>query len=790
MAVRISTKVLFTVIISCIMLTSIIGYAQENQERTKAKANYELATRWSYDNIKNSIYDMRVRPNWLEGSERFWYKFKTSQGTNYYIVDPARRTKDHLFDNEDLASKLTVLTNKPYNAKHLDLKNLTFNRENSAIQMTVDSIQFRYEISSAVLTILDTVKKARKEKRWRNYSPDSTVVVFARNHNLFMMKADDPDSVEFQLTTDGEKWYSFASNPGDTTMEKRVRASASWFRDSKKFHTVRRDLRKVSDLWVINSLSKPRPKLELYKYQVPGEKYIEQHELFIFDVDKKNRVKIEADKWIDQSIGGNYMTGRGIYHGKSSDKIYFARRDRAWKKIDLCVGNTETGAVKVLIQEESEPYFNVMDMHFREVNDGDDLLWWSERDGWGHLYLYDKEGNLQNRVTSGAFHVAAISKIDTAARVLYLTINGKEDGIDPYYNLQYRVGFDGSGMTLLTPEHATHNMDMSESRKYFVDNFSRIDMVPEAALKDNSGRVLMELEKADVSRLIEAGWKMPETFIAKSDDGITDQYGVMWKPFDFDPEKKYPIITYVYPGPFSEAVPKTFSPENRNVALSQLGFIVVSFGNRGGAPWRGKYYHTYGYGNARDYGLADKKAVIEELAARHSFIDVRRVGIYGHSGGGFMSTAAMLVYPDFFKVAVSSAGNHDNNIYNIWWGEFHYGVKEKKVKKGKDIDEGEAETVFEAKFPTNWEIAKNLKGHLLLVTGDMDNNVHPANTIRVADALIKAEKRFDFMILPGKRHRFGNYSNYFVKMLWDYFAEHLIGDYRSGSDIYINDKKN
>ncbi|MCP4726997.1 MAG: prolyl oligopeptidase family serine peptidase, partial [bacterium] len=470
----------------------------------------------------------------------------------------------------------------------------------------------------------------------------------------------------------------------------------------------------------------------------------------------------------------------------------FARRDRAWKKIDLCVGNTETGEVKVLFSEESEPYFNVMDMHFAELNDGEDILWWSERDGWGHLYLYDREGNLKNRITQGPFHVAAISKIDTAGRMLYLTVNGKEEGIDPYYDLQYRVGLDGSGMDLLTAEHATHDFDMSGSRRYFVDNYSRIDTAPEAVLKDNSGRVLMELEKADISKILEAGWQMPETFIVKSADGITDQFGVMWKPFDFDPEKEYPIITYVYPGPFSEYIPKSFSPKNRNVALAQLGFIVVSCGNRGGAPWRGKWYHTYGYGNARDYGLADKKAVIEELAARHSFIDVNRVGIYGHSGGGFMSTAAMLVYPDFFKVAVSSAGNHDNNIYNIWWGEFHYGVKEKKVKKGKEGESGEEEyeTVFEANIPTNWEIVKNLKGHLLLVTGDMDSNVHPANTIRVADALIKAGKRFDFMIMPGKRHGFGDYSKYFVRMLWNYFSEHLIGDYRTDSNIYDNKKNN
>ncbi|MCP4726564.1 MAG: S9 family peptidase, partial [bacterium] len=357
--------IMLCIILSILLTNTVIAFAQE---KLPDRANYELATRWQSDNIENIVYDMSVSPNWLEGSDKFWYRFKTSEGINYYLVDPERRTKDYLFDNNKLASQLTLLTNKPYDAKQLDIESLNYNREQTAIQITIDSLQFRYEISTAALSLIDTVRKAREEKKWRNYSPDSTLVVFARNHNLFLMKADDPDSVEFQLTTDGEKWYSFASNPGDTTVDNRVRASASWFRDSKKFHTVRRDVRKVSDLWVINSLTEPRPKLELYKYQVPGDKYIEQHELYIFDVDKKNRVKIEADKWKDQAIGGAYMTDQGIYHGKSSDKIYFARRDRAWKKIDLCVGNTETGEVKVLFSEESEPYFNVMDMHFAELN--------------------------------------------------------------------------------------------------------------------------------------------------------------------------------------------------------------------------------------------------------------------------------------------------------------------------------------------------------------------------------------------------------------------------------------
>jgi dipeptidyl aminopeptidase/acylaminoacyl peptidase len=285
----------------------------------------------------------------------------------------------------------------------------------------------------------------------------------------------------------------------------------------------------------------------------------------------------------------------------------------------------------------------------------------------------------------------------------------------------------------------------------------------------------LTLEQTDVTALIEAGFKYPEPFKVKADDGITDLYGVMYKPFDFDPAKKYPIIAYVYPGPQTESVTKNFTSRNDRITLAQFGFIVIEVGNRGGNPQRSKWYHTYGYGNLRDYGLADKKAAIEQLSRRNAFIDIDRVGIYGHSGGGFMSTAAMLVFPDFFKVAVSSSGNHENNIYNRWWSEKHHGVKEVTDKDGN--------VKFEYNIEKNSELAKNLKGHLMLATGDIDNNVHPANTLRMADALIKANKRFDFVILPGKRHAYTDATNYFFWVRADYFCKHLLGDMSDSIDM-------
>ncbi len=482
--------------------------------------------------------------------------------------------------------------------------------------------------------------------------------------------------------------------------------------------------------------------------------------------------------------------------GEKSDKLYLIRRDRTWSKIELCEVNTHTGELRVLISEESKPYFNTRFAQLAVIEEGKELIWWSGRDGWGHLYLYDGNGKLKKQITRGAFNVGRIQHIDTLGRTIYFEAFGREEGINPYYAKFYKTDFDGRRITLLTPENATHSFSMSESSNFFVSNFSRVDQAPISVLRDKKGHIIMELERADISRLLEAGWKMPETFIVKAGDGVTNLYGVMWKPFVFDSGRKYPIIAYVYPGPQTEPVPSSFTitgSRARTIALSQLGFIVVAVGQRGGSPLRSRYYHTFGYGNLRDYPLEDNKKALEQLAARYSFIDISRVGIYGHSGGGFMSTAAMLVYPDFYDVAVSSAGNHDNNIYNIWWSEVHHGVKEitKTVKKNvKDektremIEVLDTITKFESRIPDNASLAKNLKGHLLLVHGDMDNNVHHAHTLRVANALIKANKRFDLMILPGQRHGFGNYQQYFDRMVWYYFAEHLLGDYRNNVDLH------
>jgi len=681
-------------------------------------------------------------------------------------------------------------------------------------------LSFEYELANGKLTLLD--ERPTRKPTWASISPDDKWVVFARSHNLYMMdaanyakalkKADDTSIAEIQITKDGEEDFGYGidaqqqqqqqeqqqqqqqqDGTGDTTQttqtqDKNARVAAgniAWSRDSSKFALVRRDSRKVEKLWVINSLASPRPTLESYRYAMPGEANIPQPQIEIFDITSKERKIVKADAFKDQTlrIATERPTARmrtehekteAMWAGPGSDKLHFTRTSRDLHREDLCVVDVKSGDVSTLIEERMNVY--IEDKPVKISSDGTELIWWSERDGWGHYYLYDAAGKLKNQITRGEFVAEDIAYVDSKARVMYLTASGREEGEDPYYLHFYSAKLDGSGMKLLDPGDASHAVEMADSGHYFINNSSRVNTPPVASLLDAAGTVVMPLETIDVAPLLEAGYQYPEPFKAKADDGITDLYGVMYKPFDFDSNKKYPIVEYVYPGPQTESVTKTFTPRSANMTMANLGFIVIEIGNRGGNPHRSKWYHTYGYGNLRDYGLADKKRVVEELAERYKFIDIDRVGITGHSGGGFMSTAAMLIYPDFFKVAVSESGNHENNVYNNTWSEKHHGVKEVMDKDGK--------VSFEYAIEKNSEIAKNLKGHLMLSTGDIDNNVHPANTMRLVDALIKAHKRFDLVVLPGQRHGYTTSGDYFSWLRMDYFCKYLLGDFDQSVDMW------
>jgi dipeptidyl-peptidase 4 len=755
------------------------------------KADFSAAEKFRAENLAPKYGDLSVNANWIEGSDVFWYSYKTSTGKNYYYVNASGKTKKMMFDSKYMAAELRKLTSHPYNDLDLPINDIKFlNKSTSRFTFKVDSLSFLFDISTQKLKRLGSACAEKTKPSWATYSPDSTMIAFCKNNNLFLMKAKDKDSTEIQMTTDGECYHNYAYNEEDTCTDKKIKTSVVWFKDSKKLYVERNDERKVKSLYVVNVLAEPRPKLETYKYSMPGDEYVPQPELIIFDVASRKRIDVDISKWKDQTINVAWTSQ------KNADKLIFIRKDRLQKNLDVCLVNAETGELKVLFSEESSPYFNNEYSRLSVLNEGNDLIWWSERSGWGQLYLYDGKGRLKNQITDGYFVTGKVERIDTLGRVVYFEAFGREPGVHPYYSMKYKASIDLGQMTLLTKEPANHSFSMSKSDKYFVDTYSTVDEIPESVLRDNNGNIILRLEKADLSQLFKCGWKMPQTIVVKAKDGVTDLYGVMYKPFNFDSTKKYPVISYVYPGPQTESVQYSFTVSGgKNVALAQLGFIVVNFGHRGGSPMRNNYYHTFGYNDLRDYPLADDKYGIEQLADRYKFIDINRVGIYGHSGGGFMSTAAILSYPDFYKVAVSSSGNHDNNIYNQWWSETHNGVTETdngKTENGKTEKSAAMDNlrmkkgsgvVFKGEVEKNQDIARNLKGYLLLVTGDIDNNVHPGNTLRVVDALIKANKRFDFLMLPGQRHSYGDDTPYFDRVMWYYFAQHLLEDYRTNVDL-------
>jgi dipeptidyl aminopeptidase/acylaminoacyl peptidase len=788
------------------------------------RANYDLAARFSPKKLDKMIFSLSVDPHWLKQSNKFWYVYETSEGKQWMIVDPTKNEKKQMFDKEQLAAALTKIVKDPFDAQHLPIDSLKFIKDENWIQFEIKStididkpgatkkdakpekikkvFYFEYNLNTAQLNELVDFKKPKRKPNWANMAPDQSKVVFGRNNNLYFMdkanyekalvNEEDSTIVETAITKDGVQNFSWHSDGGETNVDaeknknKRKPVFGYWSENSKQLAIVKVDNRKVKDLWVINSIADPRPTLETYKYWMPGEKEAPVDHLMIVDMVNYTNKEINVSQYKDQDIAmwnkSAAVNSRDdefrpmIWLG-TNDQLYLARTSRDLKKIDQCVVNTITGEVKVLVAESMNTSIEIKKPEL--IKNGAELIEWSERDGWAHLYLYDGLGKLKNQITQGAWHVEEVIGVDETKRVVYFTANGKESLAgggkeDPYYMHLYKINLDGTGLQLLNAGNFDHSVSLNDNNSYFVNNASRVNTTPVSTLHSADGRKIMDLETADLRSLFATGYKFPETFKVKADDGITDLYGVMYKPYDFDSTKKYPIIEYVYPGPQTESVNKTFSKGmDRIDRLAQLGFVVVTMGNRGGHPARSKWYHNYGYGNLRDYGLADKKATVEQLADRFTFIDRNKVGIHGHSGGGFMSTAAMLVYPDIFKVAVSNAGNHDNSVYNRWWSEKHHGVKENISDKG--------DTTFSYMIDKNPDLAKNLKGKLLLIHGEIDNNVHPANTLRVVNALIKANKRFDMLILPTQRHGFGDMNEYWFWRTADYFSKYLLGDHTERS---------
>ncbi|HSU24669.1 MAG TPA: prolyl oligopeptidase family serine peptidase, partial [Pyrinomonadaceae bacterium] len=524
-------------------------------------------------------------------------------------------------------------------------------------------------------------------------------------------------------------------------------------------------------------------KLSAWKSALPGDPNVPMIHRVIIDVDaaKVTRLQMPPDPHRstvcdDISCDGGFTD---VYWSPDATKLAFVSTTRDHKKVNLRVADAATGAVRDVYEETSPTQFESTPMgsggNWRYLPASNEFIWYSERDGWGHLYLYDiTTGKLKNQITNGDFPVWNVDRVDEKNRIVYFEAGGREKGENPYYRHFYSVGFDGKTIKLLTPEDGNHNITLSPNGQTFVDNYSKRDTEPVVVLRGNDGRLIANLEKVDTSRLKASGWKAPQLFSVKARDGVTDIYGVMYTPTNLDPNKKYPVINYIYPGPQGGSVGtwSFASAFGDNQALAELGFVVVQIEGTCNTL-RSKKFHDACYGNMADNTLEDQITGMRQLAQRFPYIDLDRVGIWGHSGGGFATAAAMFRYPDFFKVGISESGNHDNRNYEDDWGERYNGLLVNDAS-GKSNYEDQA----------NENFAKNLKGHLLLAHGTMDTNVPPYQTMLIADALIKANKDFDLLMIPNSNHGYGAASNYMMRRRWDYFVKWLLNaDPPTGVDL-------
>lgn len=705
-----------------------------NYLRTMLDPN-DIYTGEKYDahNLKDKFGSTAIVPFFHPSIPLFWYvKNEAGEERAYYSYNP-EEGKKKLYDRQIIDSMLLTINQDT----SFVLFSPEFDGDSILATFSTGGKSFVYDRTTR--TLKEHVSKEYKAIPPYGVSPCLNYELLVEDNDLWL--EDKIKKSKVQLTFDGNENLTFET------------ADIGWVSNNGDFYITRKDTRNVRNFSVLSSIGYPAPVQRSYLFEIPGDTAIVQFDLYAGNVKTGKFYKADTDKWKGQLIS--------VLKSDSKDKVFFLRKKRSRDEFDLCALHISTGEVKTIINEISRPYINEEVFNCRILNEGKDILLWSDRTGWGHYYLYSANGKLRNAVTSGDWTAGRIHTIDTVARKIYFYGYGRENGRNPNYAHLYKVDFSGKNLVLLTPENANHSVFISPDKSLIVDNFSRIDTIPQTSVRDGNGQLITIVEQPDISGLLDYGWKFPEQFVVKAADRETDLYGIMWKPFDFDPAKKYPIISQVYPGPQTETVWTDFTVLDRynNTALAQCGFIVVCFGHRGASPLRNKEYASYSYGNLRDYPIADDKYGLEQLGRRFSFIDTTRVGIFGHSGGGLMAVTSICTYPDFYKVAVASSGNHDNHIYTREWGETYQGM--------------DSDGKFSVK--TNMELIKYLKGKLLLVHGELDDNVHPAHTMRVVDELIRQNKAFDMLLLPSQNHAYEEpYKSYFEKRKRDYFSQYLL----------------
>jgi len=746
----------------------LIGNAQDAlTDKDYAKAENQLGY-----NTQKFVDRGNVSPNWLPG-DKFWYRVLTPTGSEFILVDPAKGTKTALFDQEKLAKALSTATGRSYTASMLPFQTINYSPDGRAIVFNAERKQWKYDQQSGTLTADTTTNSGmqRGQGGFRNrnlevLSPDKTKAVFIKDYNLWIR--DTKTNEQRQLTTDGIKDFGYATdNAGWTGSDGAI---VRWSPDSKKIATFKQDQRSVGDMY-LTTTNVGHPTLKAWKYPLPGDKDIPMIHRCVVNVDNGKVIMFNIPADPHRASLSDDISSSGTFDdidwNPDGTEVAFLSTSRDHKQEKFRIANALTGEVRDVFEEVVKTQYESGQgaINWRYLPKTKEIIWYSERDDWGHLYLYDANtGKLKNQITKGNWVVTRLIKVDEKNRQLYFVACGTQPE-NPYFAQFYKINFDGKNLTLLSPGAGTHNINLSPSENYFIDSYSKPDVPAVAILRDMNGKQITELEKTDISRLKAAGWKPPTPFSVKSADGKDDIYGIMFTPTNLDPNRKYPVVDYIYPGPQGGSVGSWGFSAARgdHQALAELGFIVVLIEGTGN-PDRSKSFHDKYWPDMSTNTLPDQVAGIRQLAQRYSYIDTTKVGIWGHSGGGFATAAAMFKYPDFFKVGISESGNHDNRNYEDDWGERYIGLLT-KGPDGKDNYEAQANQTY----------AKNLKGKLMLAHGLMDNNVPPYNTYLVVEALTKANKDYDLVVFPNAAHGFGQYSPYMMRRRWDYFVKNLLG---------------
>lgn len=709
--------------------------------------NRAYALREKY-NAKHVLY-AGVVPHWVDQTSAFWYVRQTEKGKEYVKVDAASKKRTALFDQQKMASALTEKAGREINAYNLPLQNCRLNISLDTLRFQLDGKFWAYSIKNNRLLDEGAIPSRGKERHWMEVddekegspvtSPDGKWTAFIKNDNVYVREV--ATGKEKQLSQDG-------------TLSNYYSSYIQWSPDSKSVVSCR--IRPVEKRYVYYVESSPadqaQPKLHKQEYAKPGDE-LRFKVPCIFEVESGRRLIPSTELFSHQ-----YELSGPMWNADSK-AITFEYNERGHKVYLVLEMSAVDGSVRTLIEEKEEKYVNYPRIYRNYLGDGKRIIWSSERDNYNHLYLYDRAtGKPLNQITKGEWYVRGVQHVDEANEVIYFSANGMKKGEDPYLIHYYKINFDGSNLVELTPEEGMHQCWYSSDYKYLVDVYSKVDQAPIAVLRDaKNGKIRMQLDKADISALLANDWKAPEVFSAKGRDGKTDMWGVIYRPSNFDPSKKYPVIEYIYSGPGDQYVPKTFSSYNWwMTSLAELGFIVVQVDGMT-TSFRLKEFEEVCYKNLKDAGLPDHIAWIKAAAQKYPYMDIDRVGIFGCSAGGQESTGAVLFHPEFYKAAYSACGCHDNRMDKIWWNELWMGYP---------VDESYSAC-------SNVDNAHLLSRPLMLVVGELDDNVDPASTMQVANALIKANKDFELVVIPGAHHTMG--EDFGEHKRYDFFVRHLMG---------------